>query len=327
MFPHRSPTDANKYATDITALKFVMSLEFRFWTMQAIGLVLLGARFLKDFDFQPRLAFMNNTFRICLSELTHFLVVLLLMLTLNGFMLHITIGTFIPRCSTMWGAFVYSSEMVATGFLDTNELYPHTTMWTGMDWLPVYLGMYVIPVIILWAALNFLLAIIGDAYAQVKEEAAASKTVYAEGLEYLGYWLLSKGYPAADLNVQHRIMCNAGVKVNQPVELDSEDGMSSGEKQMLRDTYNATLNGLITKYRRKRKVDDDDFGHLEEVMEDNRGGFRRTFKNELLVTPIEVGDDGEARPPRYVLRHLPHDPLLRETAPSVRACQGARSWV
>jgi len=35
-------------------------------------------------------------------------------------------------------------------------------------------------------------------------------------------------------------------------------------------------------------------------MEDNRGGFRRNFKRELANNPIEVGDDGEARPPRVV---------------------------
>jgi hypothetical protein len=239
------PTSADKYATDISVLKHATDLEFRFWSLEAIALTLVGVRFLKDFDFQPRLAFMNNTFRICASELAHFLFVLLFMLTMNGLVLHLTIGTFISRCSTMWGSFVYSSEVIASGFLDTNELYPHTTMWTGMQWFPVYLGMYVIPVVILWAALNFLLAIIGDAYAEVKEEASTSKTLYAEGLEFLGYWILAKGYPAADLNVQYRIMCNAGVPINQTEELDSESGMSSGEKQRLRDTYNATLNGLI----------------------------------------------------------------------------------
>jgi len=296
------PTSADKYATDISVLKHAVDLEFRFWSLEAMALTMVGARFLKDFDFQPRLAFMNNTFRICVSELAHFMFVLLFMLSMNGLMLHLTIGTFISRCSTLWGSFVYSSELIASGFLDTNELYPHTTMWTGLQWFPVYLGMYGIPVIILWAALNFLLAIIGDAYAVVKEEASTSKTLYAEGLEFFGYWMLARGFPAADLNVQYRIMCNAGVPINQAVEVDSESGMSSGEKQTLRDTYNATLNGLIAGHRRKRAAlsADDDFGHLDEVMEDNRGGFRRNFKRELANNPIEVGDDGEARPPRVV---------------------------
>jgi len=234
-----------------------MFLDDLFWLIQAYCMFAMLARLLKELDFQQRIRFMNDTFRKCMSELLHFLVVMAFMLAFNAFVLHLTVGDQIERFSTMWAAYTSTFESLASGALIiSGDLGSISHFWTFVDWLPIALAGYALPiVVIIWSALNFLLGIIGDAYAEVKDEFQGVKGIFEEGTELFAYYLLGKVFPPADADAQLHLFANSGVALDPDDDDDlmsAEDAVSDGEpsdEEELATSFEGMLNMMKENHR------------------------------------------------------------------------------
>lgn len=65
---------------------------------------------------------MNDTFRLCMMDLLHFLAVMLYMLMVNGVVLNVIIGWQVQSCSTFLGSQTMSFELIPAGAFDVKGM-------------------------------------------------------------------------------------------------------------------------------------------------------------------------------------------------------------
>lgn len=157
----------------------------------------------------------------------------------------------------MWAAYTSTFESLASGALIiSGDLGSISHFWTFVDWLPIALAGYALPiVVIIWSALNFLLGIIGDAYAEVKDEFQGVKGIFEEGTELFAYNLLGKVFPPADADAQLHLFANSGVALDPDDDDDlmsAEDAVSDGEpsdEEELATSFEGMLNMMKENHR------------------------------------------------------------------------------
>jgi hypothetical protein len=140
---------------------------------------------------------------------------------------------------------------LAAGVVFVNDdLLFFSSRWGIFEMIPVYMAGYALPIVVIgWSALNFLLGIIGDAYAEVKDEFQDCKGIFEEGTELFAYHLLGKVFPPANGHAQMHLFAKSGVALD-PANGDedlfsADDAVSDGEpsdEEELATSFEGMLN-------------------------------------------------------------------------------------
>jgi len=137
-----------------------------------VVLVCFLLRVIKVLNFQPQMALMTNTVITAAPLLAHFLVLLLIVFFGFGFLAFFAFGDRIEEYRTMWESILQSFSLV-NGGMD----------WTQLIQVRPVLGplfFLAFSIIITYLLMQMLLAIILDAFSEVKSEADLSGNMFAE---------------------------------------------------------------------------------------------------------------------------------------------------
>ncbi|KAK3241418.1 hypothetical protein CYMTET_48806, partial [Cymbomonas tetramitiformis] len=169
----------------LTDMHRMTVFQVDYMTMNGICSFLLIMRILKLCDFQPRMGIITRTLAVAASDLYHFFLLLLIIFLGYAITGHLVFGTTIKGFSemgtsieTLFNMMVFGDNSVVAE-LDAVS----SSVGASMQFIAMlfYMSYAMLVVMVL---LNFLLAIVVDAFAVVKESAQESTSIGAELLYY-----------------------------------------------------------------------------------------------------------------------------------------------
>jgi len=147
-----------------------------YMTLSGINIILMIARSLKLMDFQPRLGIVTKTLALAASDILHFMVVFGVV-----FMGYVMMGTLV------FGYKIEEFSSLKHSTITCFETLLGEIAWnlalqelTGLEYAAGWAYFWSYQILVFMILLNFLLAIIVDAYAEIKEEAHETVSVPAE---------------------------------------------------------------------------------------------------------------------------------------------------
>jgi len=143
-----------------------------------VGIIfmLLLMRMLKLMDFQPRLGVVTRTLSLASTDLLHFFAVFMVVFAAFGVVGHILLGPQLPAMSTLDNA----CRSLFTSLLGDFAWYDQFKVLDGAIYTFAELYFWSFQTFVVLIMLNFLLAIICDAFADVKDSAQEHVTVIDE---------------------------------------------------------------------------------------------------------------------------------------------------
>jgi len=165
--------DMAQMMSDMTALSDTLSL---YMTLSGINVILYMLRVLKLMDFQPRLGVVTRSVFLAADDLFHFCI--LMMVIIVGFMMmaHLIFGHVISIVSTPSDSGVVMFEMM----LGDVTIWSYINTLIGPEWLPGVIFFWAYNIVVVMILLNFFLAIICDAFSEVKGEASETEGMFSE---------------------------------------------------------------------------------------------------------------------------------------------------
>mmetsp|Transcript_10216 Transcript_10216/g.33452 ORF Transcript_10216/g.33452 Transcript_10216/m.33452 type:complete len:1592 (+) Transcript_10216:74-4849(+) len=150
-----------------------------YMTINGVNIILYLLRVLKLMDFQPRMGVVTRSLFLAAPDLLHFFLLMLIIFLGYVMMGHLIFGYGIEKFSTPGEAAstcfeILLGEIGVSG--DLNNL-------QGWDRVPGILWFWSYNILVLMIMLNFLLAIICDAFSEVKGEASETTGMHTEVAE------------------------------------------------------------------------------------------------------------------------------------------------
>jgi len=184
-------------------------------------------------EFQKRLGAVYATIKRCWYDLAIFAVCFLVLSLPSAMFFIITVGPYYDKMATLGDAFYHvtlsnvagSQVDIATEVINIMR----AQGITGLSAMSLYVMIYGLPLLFGWVMLSFLLAIIGDAYTEVKAEFQNSPTLYAD-------------MHRCSLQVRHRKKSSSGRILALMKKLEE----TKEQKEKLRETSNYSA-GLQSK--------------------------------------------------------------------------------
>lgn len=118
------------------------------------------------FNNHPRMAILTATVNRALGNISHFLALFGMLYVMLAFMAHWMLGPYIPEFGTIGETMASQVRMVFGEFIQASNVDALKGSMMVMYWL--YAGTFML--LVIWTLLNFFLAIIVDAFVEVKEE-------------------------------------------------------------------------------------------------------------------------------------------------------------
>jgi hypothetical protein len=140
-----------------------------FMQVNGVALILTVLRMLKFLDFQKRLGVVTRTIQSATMDLFHFAILFLIVVggyTVLGF---VVFGSALDEFSSFSKSFETCFQLLMGEIAVSNPLFSHVNQTTAFLFYYSYL------VIVYFILLNVLLAIIVDAYVEVKNEGEFSQ--------------------------------------------------------------------------------------------------------------------------------------------------------
>jgi len=153
----------------------------QYMTLSGINIILMIARSLKLMDFQPRLGIVTKTLALAASDICHFLVVFGVVFMGYVMMGTLVFGYKVEQFSTLMRSLTTCFETLL-GEIGWNASLQDLP---GLEKVAGFVYFWSYQILVFMILLNFLVAIIVDAYAEIKEEAQESVSVPAEVLPML----------------------------------------------------------------------------------------------------------------------------------------------
>uniref|UniRef100_A0A6U1JJ04 Polycystin cation channel PKD1/PKD2 domain-containing protein n=1 Tax=Tetraselmis chuii TaxID=63592 RepID=A0A6U1JJ04_9CHLO len=141
-----------------------------------VALLLSIIRLLHAWSFQPRVGVITLTLRTVVPDVAHLLLLALVLVVLFGSAAHLIVGDVYGQLSTPWGAIEFVLYFLLTG--DMGDLRaaiePPAMMRNGVTLLVGRLLYMLIPFILGYVVLSFVLAIVGEGYYHAKDQLTRS---------------------------------------------------------------------------------------------------------------------------------------------------------
>lgn len=157
-------------------LQFLVQTLSWYYALNGINILLVIARILNLMHFQPRLGVVTRSLLLAGPDLLHFTVVAGIVFVGYAMMAHVIFGNVIDKFSTFQLSIDTCFEMLL-GEIGVNE---DLKALTGLQGLAGSLFFWTFELLVFMVLLNFLLAIIVDAFSVVKDNTAESTGLHEE---------------------------------------------------------------------------------------------------------------------------------------------------
>jgi len=147
-----------------------------YFALNGINILLLIARVLKLMDFQPRLGVVTRSLWLAGPDLIHFAIVAGMVFVGYAMMAHLIFGNAIQEFST-FGESVNTCFEILLGNIDVNDQLRNLG---GLQSVAGALFFWSYELLVFMVLLNFLLAIIVDAFSEVKEKTHETVGIHTE---------------------------------------------------------------------------------------------------------------------------------------------------
>ena len=137
--------------------------QFNYLMVNGTSVIIMLFRTLNMFDFQPRVGLVTRTLERAAGDLFHFIVALLLVIFGYSVVGYLNFGHSIEAFSTMSSSVVTCFEILLGEIGVNEELREADNIKGSLVWSYILLAFFIL--------INILLAIIIDAYVEVKKEA------------------------------------------------------------------------------------------------------------------------------------------------------------
>ena len=259
-----------------------------YMTLSGINIILILGRILKLMDFQPRLGVITHTLSLAFADLMHFFIIFIMIFMGYAFIGHVIFGFQSVHFSDM----THSTNSLfqnllgdITYFLDDFKNATGITFFVGMIYF------YSFNIFVFMILFNFLLAIICDAFGEVKANAAESVSVVTELVPMLRDswrtmfkgWLYSNHVPEARVRRQLRIWKgeNPDEEEEEGFDEDPDPVFKYGDKELdIAGLKRVLRRSVIETY---QKTNDSKFLLTTRV-----GNFGKGKKKETLATADEI---------------------------------------
>ncbi|KAK3244587.1 hypothetical protein CYMTET_45803, partial [Cymbomonas tetramitiformis] len=144
------------------------NFQLLYMTLNGVNSFLLLLRILKLCDFQKRMGLVTRTLAVAASDLLHFFLIMAVVFMSYCFTGHLIFGTIIHDFSTPTLSFFTLFNLMVFG---DNSIFEEFKVLDSYLIYPAYLFYVTYSVLVVLILLNFLLAIIMDAFVVVKESA------------------------------------------------------------------------------------------------------------------------------------------------------------
>ena len=174
LFENHEFTDLGNMFSDMYALvTFLQS----YMAVSGINIILLMLRVLKLMDFQPRLGVITHTLGLAAPDLIHFFTIFMMVFTGFAFIGHVIFGF----GSVYFSTFEESFHTLFKNLLgDVEYFVVDLVELPGLTYIVAMIYFYSFNIMVLFILFNFLLAIIVDAFGEVKANASESISVHTE---------------------------------------------------------------------------------------------------------------------------------------------------
>ena len=174
LFENHEFADLGNMFTDMYALvTFLQS----YMALSGINIILLMLRILKLMDFQPRLGVITHTLGLAAPDLMHFFTIFMMVFTGFAFIGHVIFGF----GSVYFSTFEQSFHTLFKNLLgDVEYFVVDLVELQGLTYAVAMIYFYSFNIMVLFILFNFLLAIIVDAFGEVKANASESISVHTE---------------------------------------------------------------------------------------------------------------------------------------------------
>ena len=165
---------AVSYMNFVKDTQHLVDLRNRQSFLNGIALLLMICRMLKNLDFQPRLGLITRTLHNAATNLSHFVAVFGLVFFTYSVMGHMAFGGEIENFSSIFAS-MHTCFGILMGDVELlKDLRTSDNADIGKVFYYSYIG------IVFFVLLNILLAILVDAYMEIKQQAEESSTVVKE---------------------------------------------------------------------------------------------------------------------------------------------------
>jgi len=234
-------------ASRIATVQDMTNFQAAYMTINGVNVFFMMLRILKLCDFQPRMGIVTRTLILAASDISHFIVLLAIVLLGYSMMGHLVFGTTLRAFSTLWDSFLACFNMLAFG---DNSVGEDLLALEGAELVPAVVFYFTFALLVVIVLLNFVLAIVVDAFAEVKQEAGNAASLPSEigkvvaenvisakhGFEDADD-MLERLYRAQDAAVRlalgeegyRKVALSAGVPVEEGEEDRGEEGRGGGD--------------------------------------------------------------------------------------------------
>ncbi|KAA6428169.1 MAG: hypothetical protein FRX49_01765, partial [Trebouxia sp. A1-2] len=147
-----------------------------YYALNGINILLLIGRVLKRMDFQPRLGVVTRSLALAGPDLIHFCLVCGMVFVGYAMMAHLIFGNTIQQFST-FGTAVNTCFAILLGDISVND---DLNQLQGLQGVAATLFFWSFELLVFMVLLNFLLAIIVDAFSEVKENTHETTGLHTE---------------------------------------------------------------------------------------------------------------------------------------------------
>ncbi|KAL6749264.1 hypothetical protein V8C86DRAFT_2852326 [Haematococcus lacustris] len=161
---------------DVLRLKALIDMLNWYFALNGINILLLIARVLKLMDFQPRLGVVTRSLWLAGPDLIHFAIVAGMVFVGYAMMAHLIFGNAIEKFQT-FGDSVNTCFECLLGNIDVNA---DLRALGGLQSVAGALFFWSFELLVYMVLLNFLLAIIVDAFSEVKEKTHETVGIHTE---------------------------------------------------------------------------------------------------------------------------------------------------
>ncbi|KXZ51016.1 hypothetical protein GPECTOR_14g257 [Gonium pectorale] len=159
-----------------SSLKELVDMLNWYFALNGINILLLIARVLKLMDFQPRLGVVTRSLWLAGPDLIHFAIVAGMVFIGYAMMAHLIFGNAIAKFST-FGDSINTCFEILLGNIDVNN---DLRALGGLQSVAGALFFWSYELLVFMVLLNFLLAIIVDAFSEVKEKTHETVGIHTE---------------------------------------------------------------------------------------------------------------------------------------------------
>jgi len=147
-----------------------------YYSISGVNIILLIARLLKQMDFQPRLGVVTHSLALAGPDLAHFILVAGMVFCGYAMMAHLIFGNNIEGFRS-FGSSLDTCFEILLGEIGVNS---ELRVLTGLQGIAGTLFFWSFELLVYLVLLNFLLAIIVDAFSEIKENTSEHISVHTE---------------------------------------------------------------------------------------------------------------------------------------------------